>query len=472
MRRPLGPSRRRAGALVVLLSGAAAADDFDSLGPIPLEPFRLTAEGIVTSSGHPTYPFEFHEHALALELDFHPQLGECKLKVTLSDQPAHTLFVRRGRILERDDEGKDAAPSGLGDLGPATLAALHPAVLANALRERRDMVRSIAPHELLFAWNDELWTVQTDPESGLLAGLRRRTYHDVHGDGDETIVFEGGTPGFPAVVTVAARGRSLARLEFHSPEPIAVQSDAAGKGAAWSFPEGDRRRDRARLVAPEELAIERVADHLFTIDIATMNTRVMIAEFEDHLVVLEGVYNSRNGDRIARLLRARFDQPVGYFAFSHLHDQYIGGVRTWIHAGATILVPPATRPLVEKIAADSHALRPDALAREPTALALEEIEGSLRLEDDRNALEVFNIDSDHTQDYLLFYFPRQRVVLAGDLLWYRPGQVLTGRSVRLCEAVERLALEVDRYFCTWPLDGYGTLNIVTAEQMAGACPGR
>jgi hypothetical protein len=126
-------------------------------------------------------------------------------------------------------------------------------------------------------------------------------------------------------------------------------------------------------------------------------------------------------------------------------------VRSWIHEGATILVPPTTVPLIEGIASSPIQLEPDALAAEPRAPEIRVVDGDLHLEDAANLLVVYSIASEHTDEYLIFYFPRQRVLLGGDLLFYRPGEALTGRSLRFARTVTELGLEFDSVRCTWPL---------------------
>jgi hypothetical protein len=370
-------------------------------------------------------------------------------------------FVRRGRIFQVNEKGDEILAGPVGDLSAATVAALHPAIVANAMRERPENVRP-AWKQALFAWNDELWSAKLDPSSGRITSLERKFHHDLFGDGTETVRYESWPDGarlHPGRVVITSNGREVARLDF---EPLA-------RGAKLEIPAGDRDRDRARLMPSDEFVLREVAPHLFAIDVASMNTRVMVAEFADHLAVLEGVYNSRNCDKIAPRVRERFGKPVRWFAFSHLHGQYVGGARSWIHEGATVLVPPSTAPLIEEISKAQHELRPDALSRDRKTLRLETIAERRRFEDDTNALEIFNVESGHTDEYFLFYFPRQKVLMTGDLLFYRPGKPLSGRSKLLCETVRKLGIDVETFYATWPLDGYGTKNVVSAEEMRNAC---
>ncbi|MGH8016021.1 MAG: hypothetical protein ACREBV_07515, partial [Candidatus Zixiibacteriota bacterium] len=285
----------------------------------------------------------------------------------------------------------------------------------------------------------------------------------VHGDGSENIHFDGETSGeganHPAAVSVSLGGREIARFKF----------GAAAPKADFVMPKGDKYLDNNRVISEKDIKFTQIAANLFSIDLASINTRVMVAEFIDFLVVLEGAYNSRNCDLLALKIQEHFQKPVKYFAFSHLHGQYIGGARSWVAEGATVIVPPTTVKLIEEMVNTPHDLQPDALTRNPKPLSITTAKEGRRIDDATNALEIYNIESGHTDEYFIFYFPRQKVLMNGDLLFYRPGQPLSDRSQKLCQAVQKLGLDVDSYVCTWPLTGYDTKNIVTKAEMQDAC---
>lgn len=447
-------------ATVLLLSihSAAAVDLFDRLADPATEPYRISGNGFVRDASHPMCPGDFRRLDISFRLLVNPELGETAIEIESGEKEQKTIdryFVRRGRIFQVDGEGNETLPASLGDLSPATVAALHPTIVANAIRERRENLRKAGNKgRYLFAWNDELWKVDIDERSGRVARLERYVYSDLFDDGTEVVTFIS-----PGRVVVTAGGRELARLDF---------GDLAA-GVTMEVPAGDRKRDRARLVSAREIELREVAPHLYAIDLATVNTRVMVAEFTDHLAVLEGAYSSRICERIAAQLQKRFVKPVRYFAFSHLHGQYVGGTRSWVHEAATVLVPPTTAPLIEEIVKARHELQPDALSRDPKPLRLETVKERRRLEDGMNVLEIFNVESEHTDEYFIFYFPQQKVLLTGDLLFYRPGQPLSGRSKKLCTTIKELGLDVETFYATWPLDGYGTKNVVRREEMQQGC---
>jgi len=449
-------------AVSLLLRGLApgASDPLERF-QVPPGPERVEGRGQVLDSSHPMRPGDARTYATTLRMDSDPELGELVLELTAEAEHVERWFLRRGRVFQVDEQGREIAPGAFGDLAPAAIAALHPRAIASALAERRaDWSTDGSESKLVFAWNDVLWHVELDPAAGRVLRLERAYAHPLYGDRTEEIRFEEWpqSGGDPRRVVVRHDALEVARFEL----------TAATSCEPPVLPAGDRERDRVRAVSAREIRLEPVADHLYSIDLASQNTRITVAEFADHVVVLEGCYGSRICDVVARVVTAELGKPVRAFAFSHLHGQYVGGVRSWIHEGATILVPPTTVPLIEGMASSPFQLEPDALAAEPRAPEIRVVDGDLHLEDAANLLVVYSIASEHTDEYLIFYFPRQRVLLGGDLLFYRPGEALTGRSLRFARTVTELGLEFDSVRCTWPLDGYGTKNVVTRDELRAA----
>lgn len=464
----------------------------------PSNDFQFEARGFLTDDSHPRNPQDVRRYEIDARIAVGVALGEVRMEFDSGegeDRSTDRYFIRRGRIFQIDDEGTEKDPEPLGDLTIPALAALHPWLVENAMRERPENVQTLSLERQVFAWNDVLWTITRDSGTGRIVKLVRPIWSDLLGDSDEVIQYEfssteqaGETSILPAQqapreVVVRGRGRELGRFEFSADFPAAGESvtakrsgdsadaDTSDATAPAVFPEGQRSRDHARRIAESEVQFTELAPHLFSVELSSMNTRIVIAEFQDHLIALEGAYNSANVDLFARAVRSHFpEKPVRYFAFSHLHGQYLGGVRSWVAAEAVVLVPPSTAPLVERIASASFTLQPDVLSLAPRPLRMETVPTNWRQEDGVNTIEIYNVpDSDHTDEYFLFYFPRSKVLMTGDLLFWRPGKPLTGRSKKLCDTVARLGLDVDRYVATWPLDGYETKNVVTREEMAEGC---
>jgi glyoxylase-like metal-dependent hydrolase (beta-lactamase superfamily II) len=446
-------------AMIFLGSAAfAASDALERLEPGPTKPFSVSGKGFINDTTHPVHPGSFRPYDATIRIALDPSTGEASIEIETSeggDKDTDRYYVRRGRVFQVDDKGQEIAAGSLAEISAAAVAALHPALVASAMRENRQNVRLDRPGSYLFACNDVLWTVTTDAKSSRILNVKRREFSEVHGDGEEEVVFGSS----PARATIRLRGGEVARFDFGAPEAV----------NEVTIPAGDARRDSGHVVAANTITFSELAPHLFTIDLAPLISRVMVAEFADYVVVIEGAYNARIGDQLARAIREKFGKPIRYFTFSHLHGQYIGSTRSFVAEGATIVVPETTAPLIVDIAKAPATLQPDALSKAPRAPKIETVKTSRRLEDATNALEIYNVVSEHTDEYFVFWFPGPKILLTGDLLFYRPGKPLTGRSKRVCRTVAELGLKPERYVATWPLDGFGTKNIVSGEEMRAAC---
>ncbi|MBL8762015.1 MAG: hypothetical protein JNL50_12010 [Phycisphaerae bacterium] len=430
--------------------------------------WECIGEGTITDSTHPNRPGDFRTYNVRVRVALDEQTGEGEITIGDKDrdsEPPDRYFWRRGRLFQSNDAGDDLAPKNLGDLAPATLAMIHPALLSAYIKERSENM-GIAPApgasgapqlQYLIASTDVLWWGEAGQlPPGLVGGitaLSRSFDHDVRGTMFEVVRYDG------HAVTITHANRQVARLEFADPTPI----------DKVRTPKGDPARDAAMVIPPEEFIFRDLGGGLLACELARANARVFVVEFEDHLLVFEGVYTTRNAETLATAVRERFKKPVKFFAFSHIHGQYVGGVRAWAHEGATILVPPTTAALIKEVLAANFLLREDAWSHGPREATIEPVPERWSHEDKAASLVILNDrESDHTDEYFIVYLPRIKTLLTGDLLFYRPGKALSGRSLTLAKYVEKLGLEVDRCVTTWPLEWPGVKNEVTGDELRGA----
>lgn len=433
-----------------------------------LRAWEAIGDGTITDSTHPNRPGDFRTYNVRVRVALDEQTGEGEITISNkehADSPPDRYFWRRGRVFQSNDAGEDLPPENVGDLSPATLAMIHPGLLAAYWRERPENFNAevTGPRNdtktthYLIASNDVLWKAWSGqafmqgPQE--IEHLWRRFHHDVMGSKYENIDYEGAT------VLVRRAGTIVSKLTFADPKPI----------ESVRTPKGDPKRDAAMVIPPEEFVFRDLGGGLFACELARANARVFVVEFEDHLLVYEGVYTTRNAETLAAAVRERFKKPVKYFAFSHIHGQYVGGARAWAHEGATILVPPTSAPLVTEVLAAPFDLRPDAWSLVPKATSVEPIAEKWAHEDTSASVVIINDkESDHTDEYFLVYLPRTRTILTGDLLFYRPGKTLTGRSLTLAKYIEKQGLPVDRCITSWPLEWPGVKNEVTGEELLAA----
>jgi hypothetical protein len=208
-----------------------------------------------------------------------------------------------------------------------------------------------------------------------------------------------------------------------------------------------------------EPAIVAVAPGIWSADMEDIDSRSLIIEFADHLALIEFAVGSRNGERLVDAARRRWPgKPIRYAFFSHYHPHYAGGLRAMIAEGATVVTTPGNDAFVRKAAALPFTLEPDRLARSPRALSIRWFPDRFELADSTNQLVALNYGerSQHTEEFVVFWFPRAKLLFETELGWVR-GEGGKLRAIRragpLLAWLDEQKMDVERFVQSWPMRG-------------------
>lgn len=220
-----------------------------------------------------------------------------------------------------------------------------------------------------------------------------------------------------------------------------------------------------------EAIVEKYSDNIYFVQLPQTDDRSLIVEFKDFMVVAEAPLNSAYGELIiAEAKKIAPNKPIKYFLFGHFHTHYIGGVRAFVHKGATILAHKNDIPYVEYIVSAPHTLNPDNLQREPKPLTTEEITDGKTITDGQFEMKILYIGekSQHTKDYMIYYFPTEKLLFEDDLVWIaREGAMrkASGRQLGLYNAIKELGLDVKTIVQSWPVKDYGVKTVIPFEDL-------
>jgi glyoxylase-like metal-dependent hydrolase (beta-lactamase superfamily II) len=195
--------------------------------------------------------------------------------------------------------------------------------------------------------------------------------------------------------------------------------------------------------------VEKLAEGVYVIqNVAGQNQNTLAVEFGDHVVAVEAPGSSDGADavikRIKELVRGK---PIRYVAMTHHHGDHIGGMRSFIAEGATVITTAANRPVIVDMAA---AKQNDRLARSPRKPEFLLIENGRRvLEDETRRLELIDIGPHpHTREMVIAWLPAEKVVFQGDLFFVPNNDAPFGppqpSTAGFAEALKKLALPVSR----------------------------
>jgi glyoxylase-like metal-dependent hydrolase (beta-lactamase superfamily II) len=167
-----------------------------------------------------------------------------------------------------------------------------------------------------------------------------------------------------------------------------------------------------------EPSIEKLSEGVFVMhNVAGQNQNTLAVEFKDYIIAVEAPGSSAGSDAvIARIKETIPGKPIKYLAMTHHHGDHIGGLRSYVAEGATIVTTPGNRALVEAMAKAPQLDRLAANPRQPEFLFIEKRKRLLT--DGKQTLELINIGPHpHAWDMVIAYLPQQRVVFQGDMFF-------------------------------------------------------
>lgn len=224
--------------------------------------------------------------------------------------------------------------------------------------------------------------------------------------------------------------------------------------------------------ANPEVHVEKINNHIYFLNFPQTQSKSTLVEFRDFFVVIDAPFNSKNGELIiGEAQKIAPDKPVRYYAFGHHHPWYIGGVRSFIHHGTTILCTEKNIPYLQFIASAPHILQPDSLQMQPKELVTKVLDSTTTITDGNFTMNIYWIGakSKHTNDYLLFYFPSEKLLLEGDLAWIpKDGTVQKASSTQraLYSAIKELGIPVQTVSQSWPVsDAYAVKSVFSFEEL-------
>ncbi len=152
-------------------------------------------------------------------------------------------------------------------------------------------------------------------------------------------------------------------------------------------------------------------------------------EFADYSVVVEAPLDERRSlaviDAVVDLVP---DKPIRFLVNTHDHYDHLGGIRTYLHVGATIITHQRNRLFYETEVLDyaPRTLQPDMVSLYPPTeisegYTLEDVDEKYVLSDGERLLEIYYVQglASHVEGMLMAYLPRERILIEADL--YDPG---------------------------------------------------
>jgi glyoxylase-like metal-dependent hydrolase (beta-lactamase superfamily II) len=216
-------------------------------------------------------------------------------------------------------------------------------------------------------------------------------------------------------------------------------------GAAPAVPDVVRQG----TVPPVRVTSEKLADGVWLLGGGSHNS--LLVEFQDSVAVIEAPLNEeRSLAVIAEVYKLVPNKPIKYVVNTHHHWDHLGGIRTYRHEGATVVINERNRGFVEEVLTPGpRVLQPDRYSLSPPeewaeGYTFEAVREKFVLGDQTRTVELYNVQGlAHAVGMLIAYLPKEKIVVQADL--YSPDATTPNASNRtFYENIRRLKLDVDR----------------------------
>src|SRR5262245_11305499 len=208
--------------------------------------------------------------------------------------------------------------------------------------------------------------------------------------------------------------------------------------------------ENVRSFTPPPVRVEsqKMGDGVFYLTGGTHHS--LVVEMKDHIVVVDTPNNEARASAVlAKAKELVPNKPIRFVVTSHHHWDHLGGIRTAINEGATIVTYQSNKAFLERVAKTPHTLNPDLLAASKKAVKVQTVGDKGQLTDGTRTIELYRMAGfDHTGDMLMVYLPKEK--LLGEPDAYTPpaqaGAQLIPPAVVFAKAlydnIQRLKLDV------------------------------
>ena len=206
---------------------------------------------------------------------------------------------------------------------------------------------------------------------------------------------------------------------------------------------------------PIEVTTRELADGVWLLGGSSHNS--VAIEFDEYVVVVEAPLDERRSlaviDEVVRLVP---NKPIRFLVNTHQHHDHIGGLRTYMHVGATIITQWKNYDFYTQDVLNyaPRTLAPDMLALwPPTELAegyqYETVRENYWLNDGERSMHLSYVHPlTHVEGMLIAYLPREKILIEADLFDSPDADVppptrATGANRTLFGHIKRLGLDVE-----------------------------
>jgi glyoxylase-like metal-dependent hydrolase (beta-lactamase superfamily II) len=221
-------------------------------------------------------------------------------------------------------------------------------------------------------------------------------------------------------------------------------------GTAQAAPDNVRN---APVVTTSNVVATKLADGVVHMGGGSHNS--VAVEFKDFVTVIEAPLDQQRSLAVIAEVKKQFpNKPIRYVVNTHNHFDHLGGVRTYVAEGATIITEDKNREFYKNVvlAPQPRTLLPDRLSLRPFAptgpgqVMLQTYTDTYTISDGNQTIELYAVEGlNHSDNMAIAYLPKQKILVSADMGGPPPAGAnppVNNNAIVLYRNIKRLKLDV------------------------------